>query len=149
MAATTQVSDDDLVWDTSHLPIGIHETATDDAIAALDAALDRRPTVRRVREVLAGDADARIASPTDWARTLRHAPSLVAVTSSSSGFSEITYDADGERYIVAGYSALQALNGNDPRYAEEVSADTAQDILHGSPSAVTLDEASLLTGGDA
>jgi len=154
MAATSidEVSDDDYPWDLSKMPIAPGVAATDDALAALaEANPDQRATVRRVRELLAGDRPERTVVGADWARALQHAPDVVAVTFSSGGFDEVSWDNDRSTFVVAGFSALREIHGDDPHYCEAAGRDHVKEVLHGCPRAITVDEAVLLgrdEGGD-
>lgn len=141
---------DDLPWDLSRLPLPADQSAIDAAVDVLeDAQPETRATVRRVRDALVGAIPTDAPSPTDWIRAMQHTDGqLVAVTWSSAGFNEIGYDTDEERYVVAGYSALDRLQGKDPHFTETSTRSAAKDLLHGSPRAVTADEATLLDGGE-
>jgi len=143
-------SNDDLPWDLDRLPLPADQAATDAALAALDAAdPESRATVRRVRAALRGDIPADEPKPIDWLRAIQHTDGeLVAVTWSTAGFTEIGYDPDEGRFVVAGLSAMDSLQGQDPHFWEVSTSTAVKDLLHGSPRAVTREETVLFEGGD-
>ncbi|NLV13936.1 hypothetical protein [Haloarcula argentinensis] len=140
---------DDLSWDLDQLPLPADQSATDAALAALDEADNgQRKTVKRVRAALCGEIPADEPRPIDWLRAIQHTGGdLVVVTWSSAGFNEIEYVPDEGRFFVAGYSALDRLQGEDPYFREVATRSAAKDLLHGAPRAVTADEATLVEGG--
>jgi len=153
MAATAdEVTADDYPWDLDQMPIAPDEVATDAALDALDDANPgQRATVRRVHEMLTGDRPSERVSTTDWARALQHAPDVVAVAWDTGGFDEVSWDGDRSTFVVAGFSALREIHGDDPHYCEAAGRDHVKEVLHGCPRAITVDEAVLLgrdEGGD-
>ncbi|GGK74325.1 hypothetical protein [Haloarcula sebkhae] len=140
---------DDLSWDLDQLPLPADQSATDAALDVLaEADNGQRKTVKRVRAALVGEIPADEPRPIDWLRAIQHTGGeLVAVTWSTAGFNEIGYIPDEGRFAVAGYSALDRLQGQDPHFAEVTTRSIAKDLLHGSPRGVTVDEATLFDGG--
>ncbi|WP_324757146.1 hypothetical protein [Haloarcula montana] len=145
---STHPAAEDLPFSTERLPLPIGQPASDQALAVLEEIVDGRPTVHRVREVCQEEAPDSAAGATDWSRTLAHADGeLVAVTWSSTGVTEVGYDAGDDSFEVVGWSKLAETMGNDARFAETASAAKARDLLGGAPQLIHREESDRL-GGD-